>query len=147
MQDGEHFLITKGIPKGCPLSPLMGALMLKPLDDSLPKDVFYARYMDDWVIKVKTRSQLRRVIKIMHKVMHDLKFKLALSKTYIGKISNGFDFLGYRFNHEGIISLAEQTIHNFKQRMLKLYEQGADENRIQAYVERWKRWCLGGVEA
>ncbi len=47
VQDGEHFLINQGIPKGCPLSPLVGALMLKSLDESLPKGRFYARYMDD----------------------------------------------------------------------------------------------------
>ena len=53
-------------------------------DDSILKNCFYVRYMDDWVILTKTRRQLRRVIKKMHQVMDRLKFKLALDKTFIG---------------------------------------------------------------
>ncbi|NEO95090.1 MAG: hypothetical protein F6K56_34805, partial [Moorea sp. SIO3G5] len=37
-----------GISLGCPLSPLMGALYLKPLDDRMAElGCFYVRYMDD----------------------------------------------------------------------------------------------------
>jgi len=139
---GEHRLIEVGIPKGCPLSPLMGALILKSLDASLSTDGAYVRYMDDWVILTKTRNQLRGVVKKMHRVMKKLKFKLALDKTFIGKISKGFDFLGYRFNHQGLVGLAKTTIQNFNERIAKLYEQGADEVRILQYVRRWVGWCL-----
>lgn len=44
---GEHQLIESGIPKGCPLSPLMGALVLKSLDASISKECFYIRYRDE----------------------------------------------------------------------------------------------------
>jgi len=110
---GEHCLIEKGIPRGCPLSPLMGAIMLKSLDGIAPKDIFYARYVDDWVILTKTKRQCRRLVKKMHHVMRRLQFKLALDKTFIGKTSKGFDFLGYCFNHTGLIGLAKKTIHKF----------------------------------
>lgn len=111
--DGEYRLITRAIPKGCPLSPLLGALILKSLDTIVPKEHGYIRYMDDWVILSKTRSSLRRLVKKMHQVMHRLKFKLAIDKTFIGKIARGFDFLGYRFSDQGIIGLAAKTIQNF----------------------------------
>jgi RNA-directed DNA polymerase len=43
--------ITMGIPRGCPLSPLLGAFFLTELDDTLEQqDVFYVRYMDDVLI-------------------------------------------------------------------------------------------------
>jgi len=43
--------VTRGIARGCPISPLLGALYLKTLDDVMARvDVFYVRYMDDWVI-------------------------------------------------------------------------------------------------
>jgi len=35
IRDGIYYHFLQGILKGCPLSPLMGALMLKPLDDAL----------------------------------------------------------------------------------------------------------------
>ena len=45
---GEYIDITQGISLGCPLSPLMGALFLKPLDDRMVAlGCFYVRYMDD----------------------------------------------------------------------------------------------------
>ncbi len=119
----------------------MGALMLKSLDACVPKKAFYARYMDDWVILVKTRSQLRRVVKKMHHVMQKLNFKLAVNKTYIGRVQKGFDFLGYHFTHLGIVGLAKKTVQNFLERMAKLYEQGANNDRIQLYVRRWSLWC------
>jgi len=40
--------ISLGISLGCPLSPLMGALYLKPLDDKMAEmGCFYVRYMDN----------------------------------------------------------------------------------------------------
>ena len=138
VRDGEHTIVQQGIPKGCPLSPLMGALMLKSLDRAIPADALYVRYMDDWVIAVKTKSQLRRMVRIMHRVMHRLKFKLAINKTFIGKISKGFDFLGYRFNHTGIIGIMSRSIQKFNERKAALYEQGASDQRILAYVRRWQ---------
>ena len=45
---------------GSPLSPLMGTLYLKRLDDRMAKlGCFYIRYMDDWVILAPTRWKLR----------------------------------------------------------------------------------------
>ena len=143
--NGDHRLIESGIPKGCPLSPLMGGLLLKSLDDSIKNDCFYVRYMDDWVILTKTRRQLRRVVKKMHQIMDRLKFKLARDKTYIGRIKRGFDFLGYRFSHRGLSGLAQKTLTNFKERLSRLYESGASGQRIAQYVRRWCLWCVSGL--
>jgi len=49
---------------------------------------------------------------------------------------------GYRFNHQGLVGLASETLQNFSERVAALYEQGADEIRIQQYVRRWVGWCL-----
>lgn len=136
--NGQHRLIGRGIPKGCSLSPLVGAILLKSLDACIPKDAFYARYMDDWVILVKTRCQLRRMVKKMHDTMRALKFALATDKTFIGRISKGFDFLGYRFNHQGVCGIAHTAIDKFLNNIAMLYEQGASESRILLYAKRWR---------
>lgn len=88
----KYYLVSQVISRGWPLSQLMGALILKSLDRIVPQDCFYVRYMDDWLILTKTRWQLRRLIKEMYKVMEKLKFKLAIDKSYIGKIARGFNF-------------------------------------------------------
>ncbi len=53
---GNYWDVRRGISLGCPLSPLMAALYLKPLDDRMEElELFYARFMDDWIIIAPTR--------------------------------------------------------------------------------------------
>ncbi|XCN73196.1 MAG: hypothetical protein Q3M24_00075 [Candidatus Electrothrix aestuarii] len=61
-------------------------------------------------------------------------------KTFIGKASRGFTFLGY-FLTPLAISVAQSAVDNMKQRMARLYEQGAGMNDIGLYVVRWLRWA------
>jgi RNA-directed DNA polymerase len=49
--DTWYYDIEKGISSGCPLSPLMVALYLHKLDQKMAASgLFYARFMDDWMI-------------------------------------------------------------------------------------------------
>ena len=53
---GVFYDIERGISLGCPLSPLMGALFLQPLDERMEQlGLFYARYMDDIVVLAPSR--------------------------------------------------------------------------------------------
>src|SRR5271165_6359523 len=113
---GEYEAVTRGISLGCPLSPLMGALYLKPLDNLMERlDRPYVRYMDDWVILAKTRWALRRVVQQVNTILDNLKLEKHPDKTFIGRIDRGFDFLGYRFVAEGL-RLAAQTKQRFVER-------------------------------
>ena len=62
---GSHKQITnKSIPRGCPLSPLLAAIYLQPLDVLVKKhQLGYVRYMDDFVIFTKSRHKLKRILK------------------------------------------------------------------------------------
>ena len=57
------------------------------------------------------------------------------------RASRGFSFLGY-FLKPGKISVAEATVNNMKERIARLYEQGADLVSIWQYVVRWSKWVL-----
>lgn len=95
---GNYREISKGISRGCPLSPILGALYLKALYDSFEDKlgVYYVRYMDDILIMTKTRWQNRGAIKQLNHYFEKLKIKQHPDKTFIGRIEIGFDFLGYR---------------------------------------------------
>ncbi|MEN8220412.1 MAG: reverse transcriptase domain-containing protein [Pseudomonadota bacterium] len=68
---GNYINISRGISLGCLLSPLMGALYLKPLDDAMAAlDVTYIRFMDDWLIVVPTRWKLRRVVRTTNQILN-----------------------------------------------------------------------------
>jgi len=148
-EDGELRAIRKGISFGCPLSPVLGALYLKPLDDAIEKeDVFYARYMDDWIVLADTRWKLRRAVKAANEALEQLKVQKHPFKTFIGRISHGFDFLGYRMTPESIdgLDVAGQTIKNHFDKIARLYEQGAGMERIGRYVKGWWQWVNAGVD-
>ncbi len=61
---------THNARSGCPLSPLMGALYLKPVDDAMAESgLFYARFMDDWVVLAPTRWKLRAAIRRVNEAL------------------------------------------------------------------------------
>jgi len=142
---GDYRDIERGISLGCPFSPLMGALYLKPLDDRMKRlGCFYVRYMDDWVILAPTRWKLRTAIREVNRVMANLRVQQHPDKTSIGLIARGFDFLGFRFGANGL-TVALQTMERCALRITRLYEQGADCCRIGDYVRRWKTWIKDGL--
>jgi len=139
--------MPRGISLGCSLSPLMGALYLQPLDERMERlGVFYARFMDDWVVLAPTRWKLRAAIREVNEVMARCKVKQHPAKTYIGRVGNGFDFLGYAFSPAGL-GVAARSIGHLAAHVTQLYEQGADSCRIGDYVQRWWEWLEAGLVA
>ena len=125
----------------------MGALYLKPLDDRMAETgLFYARFMDDFVLLAPTRWKLRRAIRLVNETLAELKLAQHPDKTFIGRTSRGFDFLGYQFTPSGL-GVAAKTIERFAERLTRLYEQGADAVRIGSYVRHWRQWVTGGLGA
>jgi RNA-directed DNA polymerase len=141
IKEGNYYSFQRGIPKGCPLSPLMAALYLKPLDDELSKHGFYVRFMDDWIIMVKTKHQLRQVIKLTHKILTKLKLKMHPDKTFLGCIKKGFDFLGVHFGDEP--KMSKTSLENYRSKLAQRYAQGASAACIGHYIARWTSWCAG----
>ena len=139
--------ISRGIPRGSSLSPLIGALYLMDLDQKMKKlDVRYFRYMDDILILAPTRWKLKKAIRVLNQTFNELKIEKHPEKTVIGRIERGFDFLGYRFKPDGL-SLAKKTITNFVTKALRLYEQESPQRRMRRlgeYEDRWRRWTNSG---
>lgn len=142
--------ITRGIARGCPLSPLMGAFFLNELDEAFDKNgLFYVRYMDDILIMTQTRWKCRRAVKQLNEVFKRMKLEKHPDKTFIGRIEKGFDFLGYHFSPEGL-RIANITWKNFIARLHRLYEQKkTDDNALVIlgdYVRRWRQWVGAGLD-
>lgn len=80
----------RGIPKGSLLSHLLGAIALMPLDQEMGriKDVFYARFMDNWVVLTESKTDLRKVIKLTHQVVNSQKLHLHPIKTFGAVLDN-----------------------------------------------------------
>ena len=139
IRDGHYYHFKHGIPMGCPISPLMAALYLKPLDDEMQKHGFYVRFMDDWLIMVKTKHQLRKIIKLTYLILKRLKLKMHPDKTFLGCLRKGFNFLGVHFGDTPCIS--DVSKENHRSKLAQRYAQNASITRIESYIARWTLWC------
>ena len=96
------------------------------------------------MVLAPTRWKLRKAIKAVNEVMAKLRVEKHPDKTFIGRITRGFDFLGYWFSPQGL-GVAKKTVHRMRSKVSRLYEQGADDSRIEAYLNRWWQWVRTGV--
>jgi RNA-directed DNA polymerase len=154
LQRGGRFRdINHGLPRGCPLRPLLGAFFLTELDEELERqNVFTVRYMDDVLIMSNRRWGLRKAIKRLDEIFTGLGLEQYPDKTLIGRIEKGFDFLGYHFSRTGL-RLAAKTIANAAEKLHRptlLIEreqkQTAPEGAaaLDDYFTRWERWTTAG---
>jgi RNA-directed DNA polymerase len=145
VRDGHHKTHTLGIPLGSPLSPLMGALYLAPLDAAMEalSGVAYLRFMDDWIILAESRWKLRRAVRIMNQVLQSLGLEQHPEKTFIGRVERGFDFLGFDFSPAGLTGSSARSLARHTEKTVRLYEQGASPERIGRYRQNWRRWRRG----
>lgn len=101
IDNGGTFITPQGICRGCALSPLLGAVLLYPVDvvmSALP-DIRYYRYMDDMLILASGRWTMRRARERLLQEMDRLGFTLHPDKTQVGRLpQTGFDWLGWQFN-------------------------------------------------
>ena len=58
------------------------------------ESVFYARYMDDWVVMTNSQWVLKRAVRRCNRVLKALKVEKHPFKAFIGRISHDFDILG-----------------------------------------------------
>ena len=103
--------------------------------------------MDDIVILAKSRWHLKAAIRELILVVHSLGLDLHQKKRFIGRIDNGFDFLGYRIHPSRKLRPSTESLQRLVTRARRLYEQGADGCRLRQYVARWTCWLWGGLEA
>ena len=141
----------RGLVASGSLSPLLGALYLAPLDRAMwarwrrGQLVAYVRYMDDVVLLAATRWQLRRAIAQLQQILTGLGLRTHSEKLFIGPVTRGFDFLGYRLHPRRRLRASRESIRRLRERARRLYEREGDLCRLRQYVERWYRWLLGGL--
>ena len=91
--------VKKGLPLGNQSSQWFALLYLNKIDHYIKEKLqikAYVRYMDDMILIHRDKQYLREcLIEIRKKCIDELALDLN-SKTQIGKVKNGIDFLGFR---------------------------------------------------
>lgn len=95
---GQPRLLTKGVPQGSPLSPLLSNLYLDGLDEALlGNDLRLVRFADDFLILCRDRNQAERALALTQDLLESLALRLKPEKTRITHFDEGFRFLGVDF--------------------------------------------------
>jgi retron-type reverse transcriptase len=128
-QNAQLCAVERGISKGSPLSPILGALYLTALDEAMEKlhtqggAIVYIRYVDDILVLADSPRSFRKAIRVLNQHLSAAGLEKHPDKTSIGKIEKGFDFLGYHFaGRDGRVTVARQQQEQFIARIHRLYE-------------------------
>lgn len=93
----RSWLLTRGVPQGSPLSPLLSNLYLDDFDEAvLARFPGLVRYADDFVVLVRTPEAAREALALVHQALGDLRLRVSEAKTRITSFEQGFEFLGVR---------------------------------------------------
>lgn len=95
-----------GLMQGSPLSPILANLYLAQLDNRLQNSVHgnniaFLRYADDVLIFCRHHTDADSTLQMLDLALSELGLNLSIAKTSVVKASDGFEFLGYRFDSEG----------------------------------------------
>jgi hypothetical protein len=98
----------------------MGALYLTLIYERMEATGLTSpRFMDDWVVLAPTHWKLRAAIRLVNETLAELKLQQRRDKTFIGRISRGFDLLGYLFTPAGL-EVAPRALERCVERVSRL---------------------------
>jgi group II intron reverse transcriptase/maturase len=95
--DGKSIsVLTKGIPQGSPLSPILANLFLDEFDEALlARGCRLVRYADDFIVLCKSPEKAEVALALTNKVLESLLLKL--DEGDVVSFDEGFKYLGVTF--------------------------------------------------
>lgn len=153
-EGGTFYTPRKGIPRASSLSPLLAAFHLTEIDRHFEQQphLRYARFMDDFLIFTRTRHHLRRAVRVLNGFLTQYGFAQHPGKTFIGRITRGTDWMGFRMDSTGYGGPAPRAVSNMLQKLRRLYEQtrhlsaSQRQARVAQYLTHWLWWARWGSE-
>jgi len=134
---------AQGVPQGGPLSPLLANIVLHELDKELEqREHRFARYADDFIIMVKSRSAGQRVFASIRRFI-EKRLCLCVNETK-SKVAplQECRFLGFRIHHKRI-RWDPDVEREFKRRIRKLTGRNwgvSMEFRLHKLAEYMRGW-------
>ncbi len=87
--------LTRGIPQGSPLSPVLANIHLHAVDEALAAEgIPFVRYADDMVLLARTPFGAQQARAVLEAALAGRGLALRAAKTRIVSFAQGFSFLG-----------------------------------------------------
>jgi CRISPR-associated protein Cas1 len=87
-----------GLPQGAVVSPLLANTYLDAFDRRMQEsDWRLVRYADDFVVLCRSQEAVRNAKNLAREILADLELRLHAEKTRVASFTEGFCFLGHRF--------------------------------------------------
>ena len=132
----------KGLPIGNMTSQFLAIYYLYKLDHYIVHNLrikYMVRYMDDYILIHNDKEYLKSsLIKISEKLEKEYKLKLNKNKCKIYDISDGFNFLGYKFkviNNKTIVKISKSTIFRIRKRIKYIIKNYDNKNCCYIYSQ------------
>jgi RNA-directed DNA polymerase len=143
LPDGERESTSCGVPQGGPLSPLLANVMLDDLDKELERrELRFARYADDFLIFVRSRSAAQRVLRSVGQFIEG-KLALIINRTKSKAARLGeCTFLGFTMSR-GKLRWTDAAVQRFKERVRKITDRSNGKSMrqripvLRRYVTGW----------
>lgn len=108
--------VSKGVPQGAVLSPLLANYYLHSFDQFvLSRTKMYVRYADDFIICCESKEKAGKLLEEATAFLEE-RLKLQLNAPSIIEIKNGFEFLGITLTNR-TLSLSPQKQESLNQRI------------------------------
>ncbi|UCN01258.1 CRISPR-associated endonuclease Cas1 [Sulfurimonas sp. SWIR-19] len=132
----EHLV---GVHQGDILSPLFSNIYLNEMDNFLEtQNIAFVRYADDFVMLFNSKNEAYNALKKLQHYLKSLKLKLEKEKTSVVHISEGFVFLGVRF--EGRNRLIENE--RFLKTVSKIHQLAKTGSGFVKYIDELNIYLL-----
>lgn len=134
--------ISRGIPQGAIISPLLANLYLCPLDRMVRDRKYgYVRYADDFIVLSRFEEEAYRALQDV-KTFLERDLKLTLNPGYgVKNVSEGFEFLGIFFQGDQK-TITSEKLNSLKEKITNSIRTFAFKNpqKLKDAIEGIKRY-------
>ena len=147
---GELVDKRSGIYQGSSIAPVLSNVYLMEFDLWLSEetDVFFVRYSDDLLLLGSTHEEMIAYLTQIKTRLEAIGLSINTSKSVVGVIADGFDFLGYHFDTLGksIPSKAEDNLYERLEMMWLTSGNISIEEKLKKVIEiigGWEQYFRG----